>query len=95
MQNTAARKMKQVPEGYLVVGIDPHKKTHAAVAIAQDVVQSESFSSGLNTTNFGSNLLLSSLLGQRLTRDIMPYTTAREGALTVCVRAPDTDPGKK
>jgi transposase len=36
MQNTAARKLKQVPEGYLLVGIDPHKKKHAAVAITQD-----------------------------------------------------------
>jgi transposase len=36
MQNTAASKRRQVPEGYLVVGIDPHKKRHAAVAITQD-----------------------------------------------------------
>lgn len=36
MKNTAARKLRQVPEGYLIVGIDPHKKRHAAVAITQD-----------------------------------------------------------
>jgi len=36
MKNTAAWKLKQVPEGYLVVGVDPHKKRHAAVAITQD-----------------------------------------------------------
>lgn len=36
MKNTAARKLKQVPKGYLIVGIDPHKKKHAAVAITQD-----------------------------------------------------------
>ncbi len=36
MENTAARKRKQVPEGYLIIGIDPHKKKHAAVAITQD-----------------------------------------------------------
>jgi len=36
MQNTLARKLKQVPEGYLIVGVDPHKKKHAAVAITQD-----------------------------------------------------------
>ena len=36
MKNSAARKMKQVPEGYLIVGIDPHKNKHAAVAITQD-----------------------------------------------------------
>ena len=36
MGNTAARKLKQVPKGYLIVGVDPHKKKHAAVAITQD-----------------------------------------------------------
>jgi transposase len=36
MENTVARKRKQVPEGYLVIGVDPHKKRHAAVAITQD-----------------------------------------------------------
>jgi transposase len=36
MKNTAAEKRKQVPEGYLVIGIDPHKKRHAAVVITQD-----------------------------------------------------------
>ena len=43
MQNTAAKKMKQVPEGYLIIGVDPHKKKHAAVAITQDfTVQAKS-----------------------------------------------------
>jgi transposase len=36
MENTLARKLKQVPEGYLIIGVDPHKKRHAAVAITQD-----------------------------------------------------------
>jgi hypothetical protein len=36
MENTAARKRKQVPEGYLIIGVDPHKRRHAAVAITQD-----------------------------------------------------------
>ena len=36
MENTVARKRKQIPEGYLVIGVDPHKKRHAAVAITQD-----------------------------------------------------------
>ena len=36
MQNTAARKLIQVPERYLIIGVDPHKKRHAAVAITQD-----------------------------------------------------------
>ncbi len=42
MKNSAARKLKQVPEGYLMVGVDPHKKKHAAVAMTQDfMVQSK------------------------------------------------------
>jgi transposase len=36
MKSTAARKLRQVPQGYLVMGVDPHKKKHAAVAITQD-----------------------------------------------------------
>ena len=36
MKSTAARKLKQVPMGYLVIGVDPHKKKHAAVTITQD-----------------------------------------------------------
>ena len=36
MENSAARKLNQVPQGYLIIGVDPHKKKHAAVAITQD-----------------------------------------------------------
>ncbi|MFC1892724.1 transposase [Chloroflexota bacterium] len=36
MKNTLAKKLRQVPAEYLVVGIDPHKKKHAAVAITRD-----------------------------------------------------------
>jgi len=36
MKSTVARKLRQVPQGYLVIGVDPHKKKHAAVAITQD-----------------------------------------------------------
>ena len=43
MENTAARKRKQVHEGYLVIGIDPHKKRHAAVAITQDFTTRDKF----------------------------------------------------
>jgi len=43
MQNTAARKRKQVPEGYLIIGIDPHKKKHAAAAITQDFTVRDRF----------------------------------------------------
>jgi len=38
MKNSAAMKLRQVPAGYLVVGIDPHKKKHAAVAITEDLM---------------------------------------------------------
>jgi transposase len=43
MENTAARKRKQVPEGYLIIGVDPHKKRHAAVAITQDFTTEDKF----------------------------------------------------
>jgi len=43
MENTAARKRKQVPEGYLIIGVDPHKKMHAAVAITQDFITRDKF----------------------------------------------------
>jgi len=43
MENTAARKRKQVPEGYLIIGVDPHKKRHAAVTIAQDFTTRDKF----------------------------------------------------
>ena len=38
MKNSAAEKRKQVPAGYLVVGVDPHKKKHAAVFMTQDFI---------------------------------------------------------
>ncbi len=43
MQNTAARKLKQVPEGYLVIGVDPLKKKHAVVVMTQDAVVQTKF----------------------------------------------------
>ncbi len=33
MKNSAAKKRKQVPVGYLVIGVDPRKKKHAAVVM--------------------------------------------------------------
>jgi transposase len=56
MQNTAARKRRQVPEGYLVVGIDPHKKRHAAVAITQDFTTQAKFK--FDNTREGLEMLL-------------------------------------
>ena len=43
MKNSAARKLKQVPAGYLLVGVDPHKKKHAAVAMTQDLMVQSKF----------------------------------------------------
>jgi len=56
MQNTAARKRKQVPEGCLVVGVDPHKKRHAAVAITQDFTIRDRFK--FDNTREGLEFLL-------------------------------------
>ena len=39
MKNTAAMKLKQVPERYLIIGVDPHKKKHAAVVISDTGLQ--------------------------------------------------------
>ena len=43
MKNSAANKLKQVPAGYLVIGIDVHKKKHAAVVITQDFTTRSKF----------------------------------------------------
>jgi len=56
MENTAARKRKQVPEGYLIIGIDPHKKRHAAVAITQDLTTRDKFK--FDNTKEGLEIML-------------------------------------
>jgi len=56
MKNTAAMKRKQVPEGYLVVGVDPHKKRHAAVAITQDFTTQAKFK--FDNTREGLEMML-------------------------------------
>jgi transposase len=43
MKNSIARKLRQIPAGYVVVGIDPHKKKHAAVAITGDLMVRSKF----------------------------------------------------
>jgi len=43
MESTRARKLKQVPVGYLIAGVDPHKKKHAVVVIGQDLVVHSKF----------------------------------------------------
>jgi transposase len=56
MENTAARKLKQVPEGYLIIGVDPHKKRHAAVAITQDFTIRDKFK--FDNTREGLEMML-------------------------------------
>jgi transposase len=56
MKNTAARKRKQVPEGYLVIGVDPHKKKHAVVAITQDYTAHAKFK--FDNTREGLEMML-------------------------------------
>jgi len=56
MENTAARKRRQVPEGYLVIGVDPHKKRHAAVAITQDFTTQAKFK--FDNTREGLEMML-------------------------------------
>ena len=43
MKNSTARKLKQVPAGYLIMGVDPHKKKRTAVAMTQDAVVHRKF----------------------------------------------------
>jgi transposase len=38
MKNSVARKLRQIPAGYLAIGVDPHKKKHAAVAITGNLM---------------------------------------------------------
>jgi len=38
MKNSTAYKLRQVPPGYLIIGIDPHKKIHVAVAMTQNTI---------------------------------------------------------
>lgn len=56
MENTLAKKLKQVPEGYMIVGIDPHKKRHAAVAITQNFTTRDKFK--FDNTREGLEFLL-------------------------------------
>ena len=62
MENTAARKRKQVPEGYLIIGVDPHKKRHAAVAITQDFTTRDKFK--FDNTREGLEMMLDRAKGE-------------------------------
>ena len=52
MKSTAARKLRQVPQGYLVIGVDPHKKKHAAAVITQDFTTHSKFKFGNSGEGF-------------------------------------------
>jgi len=67
MKNTAARKLKQVPEGYLIIGVDPHKKTHAAVVITQDLTIHDRFR--FDNTREGLELLLQRVKAEMVKSD--------------------------
>jgi len=56
MKNSAANKLKQVPVGYLVIGIDPHKKKHAAVLMTQDFTTHSKFK--FNNSKVGFDMAL-------------------------------------
>jgi transposase len=62
MKNIAARKRKQIPEGYLVVGVDPHKKRHSAVAITQDFAIQAKFK--FDNTGEGLTMMLDRTRGE-------------------------------
>ena len=43
MKNSTASKPKQVPRGYLIIGVDPHKKKHAVVVMTQGAINQTNF----------------------------------------------------
>jgi transposase len=51
MKNNAARKLKQVPADYLIIGVDPHKKMHVAAAMTNDLIVHSKFK--FSNTNEG------------------------------------------
>jgi len=67
MKNSAAWKLRQVPDGYLVVGIDPHKKKHAAVAITQDLAIRDRFK--FDNTREGLEFLLQRVQAEMIKSD--------------------------
>lgn len=43
MKNNTARKFREIPSGYLVTGVDSHKKKHAEVAMTEDFMGRSKF----------------------------------------------------
>ena len=56
MKNITASKLKQIPEGYLIVGVDTHKKKHAVVLRTQDAVVHSRFQVGNSRQGFNELL---------------------------------------
>jgi transposase len=54
MKNDASHKLKLVPTDYLIVGVDPHKKTHAVVAMTHDLVVHTRFKFSNSSEGFTS-----------------------------------------
>jgi hypothetical protein len=75
MENNAARKRKQVPEGYLIIGVDPHKRRHAAVAITQDFVTRDRFK--FDNTREGLEFLLRRVRTEMVKSDFRAWAKQR------------------
>lgn len=58
MKNNTASKLAQVPAGYLIIGIDPHKKKHAAVIMQQDALVRRKFKFANSRNGFEEMLQL-------------------------------------
>jgi len=56
VKNSTAKKLKQVPAGYLLVGTDPHKKRHAAVIMSQDAEVKRKFKFANTRDGFAEGL---------------------------------------
>ena len=56
MKNNTASKLKQIPERYLIVGVDTHKKKHAVVLRTQDAVVHSRFQVGNSRQGFNELL---------------------------------------
>jgi transposase len=56
MKNITAKKLKQIPDGYLIIGVDTHKKKHAVVIKTQDALIQDRIK--IDNTRHGFNKLL-------------------------------------
>jgi transposase len=59
MKNSTAKRLAQVPQGYLMIGIDPHKKKHAAVVMDEKASIHQKFK--INNSKSGFEELLKKL----------------------------------